>query len=128
MKRNEAIAGIMNFKKYNPSVEVKENHERAHGRLPMQWYYLPNVGRYNSFELKFHNDYNWLISACIELKKYEHSHVHGTKLDGLFQKIMSIRLININHHQLWTLVSDYAITLLQQKQTEANGTNSQSRS
>jgi hypothetical protein len=108
----------MLFKPYIPSNNIKQTYEGMYGVSGLKFYYLPNVGRYNSFELKFHNDYNWLISACIELKKYEHAQLPGTKLYDLYQKILQVQLININLENLWIAISDYCLQVKMQKQIE----------
>ena len=115
--RNEAIAELMKFKRYIPSNAVQEAHHKIHNS-PIKWYYLPGVGRYNSFELKFHSDYNWLMSAVIGLKKYEGLDKKGSKLDRIFIAINTTRLVDLDREKLWHMISDYSIELLIQKQIE----------
>jgi hypothetical protein len=90
----------------------------------LEWFYLPNVGRYNNFELKFEKDWNWLISAVIEMQKYQHTFepryfkTYNHKLAVIFNEISKIQLYNLNLMQLWVLVSDFALELQLQKQIE----------
>lgn len=113
-RRNEAIAELMGFKTYIPNDKVAKSHREKY-QAPMRWFFIPAVGRYNSFELKFDKDYNWLMSAVITLKKYEHSHKPDSKLERIFRLILNIKLIDINKEKLWILVSDYSQELLNQK-------------
>jgi hypothetical protein len=126
IQRNDAIAQIMGFKKYIPAHGTKTVYEQLYANIHMQWYVVPGIGRYNSFELKFDSDWNWLISACIELKKYEYVHTklhpgdkgfdHTTNL--LYWKILNIKLINVDLADLFIKVSDYCLEVLRQKQAE----------
>jgi hypothetical protein len=121
-RRNTAIADMLKFKRYVPSTDVLAAHTEQYRHflsdLPLKWYHIPNVGRYNSFELKFDRDWNWLISAIIEMKKYDLSHKPGSKLERIYEAIRSTRSIYFNLHELWTLVSDYALELLRIKELE----------
>lgn len=107
----------MGFKTYLPNDKVAKSHREKY-QAPMRWFFIPGIGRYNSFELKFDKDYNWLMSSVIMLKKYEHSHKLDSKLERIYRLILNIKLIDVNKEKLWILVSDYAMELLLQKSKE----------
>lgn len=118
-KRNEAIAELMKFKRYLPSSTVAQSHSERYNAMPMQWYWVPEVGRYNSFELKFDRDWNWLVSALIELGKYKHAYLGKTdKLSNIYNHIRTTQPFDFDKKKLWIAVSDYALELLRLKEAE----------
>jgi hypothetical protein len=118
MQRNEAIAELMGFKKYIPSSEVRSVHEREYPLTPIQWFFVPGIGRYNSFELKFDSDWNWLISCVIELNKYKYTHQQGTRLFDLFSLISGTNILDLNMKHLWIDISNYALEVRRIKNLE----------
>jgi hypothetical protein len=118
-QRNEAIAELIGFKKYLPSEEIKKVHEKQYPGS-MRWYFVPGIGRYNSFELKFDSDWNWLISACVELKKFRNTHLHASILWQAFTEIEVQNIIDLDLKKLWKLVSDYALLIVKIKRTESS--------
>lgn len=119
-RRNEAIAEMLLFKKYLPSELIASHHNRQYNNQPMKWFYIENVGRFNSFELKFHSDWNWMVSAVIEMKKYQYTHTVDNKLKRIYELILATKIVDLDLTKLWTLVSDYALELQKQKQIETN--------
>lgn len=117
--RNELLCDLLGFKRYIPNKAVAEDHEKLHKRK-LRWFVIPSVGNYCSLELRFHFDYNWLISAVIEFRKYDGLDKPDTHLYGLYQKIKNTSVINIQREDLWRKLTDYAIAIYQQKQKEQN--------
>lgn len=117
-RRNEAIARLMNFKRYIPSERVREDHAALYD-APMKWFHIPNVGKYNSFELRFHDDWNWLVSACCEFRKYFKTNPPGSKLEELFREIQNTNILFLEINELWLKVSDYALEVLNQMKEES---------
>lgn len=118
MLRNEAIADLLQFKQYLPSKEVEEAHKDHYPKVPVRWFYIPNVGRYNSFELRFNSDWNWMVSCIIELRKYRGTHKPYSELDSLFNLIASTKILDLDLKILWLEVSDYALAIINQKNQE----------
>ena len=131
-RRNDAIAQLLKFKRYVPSACVRTEHENQlaakgiSGYIPMNWYYLPGVGRYNNFELKFHSDWNWLASAIIEMQKYKSIYEakeapkKNDKLAAIYMYLKEmLGSMNWDRKTIWTVVSDYALELLSVKEMEA---------
>lgn len=125
-KGNDAIAEMMGFKNYIPSETVLKSHENIYAQynLPMRWYVVPGIGRYNSFELRFHCDWDWLVSAIIEMKKYRAGHTVKpiTTLEQVLQmlwhQLEDIKPIDFDKKVLWVVVSQYALTLKLIKEQE----------
>lgn len=119
--RNEAIADMLGFKQYLPSQRVKESHIEHYPKVPIRWFMIPGIGRYNSFELKFDKDWNWMVSVLIEMKKYENAFevsISEFELRTLFNKIQYTSVIDLDLKTIWTLVSEFAMELRKQKDLE----------
>jgi hypothetical protein len=99
-------------------MDVLERDSKLYQNMPIKWFYLPGVGRYNSFELKFQRSWDWLISAIIEMRKYRGVDKPGTKLHTIFTLIQRMQPFDFDIHELWIYVSDYCLELLQQKEIE----------
>jgi hypothetical protein len=115
--RNEAIADIIGWKKYLPATDIRKSHEELY-KAPMQWYHIPGIGNYNSFELKFHSDWNWLMSCVLEMKKYYGIDKPESKLCSYFNQIHCTPILYLDMKKLWMAVSDYCMELLKQKREE----------
>lgn len=115
--RNELLCVLLGFKKYIPNSGVAKDHEQLYKRQ-LRWFVIPGIGNYNSAELRFHCDYNWLISAVIEFKKYDGLDEYGTRLYLLYQKLKQANVLDIQREDLWRKLTDYAIAVWQQKQKE----------
>lgn len=99
-------------------------HLSRYKATQIKFYDVPGVGRYCEFELKFHEDYNWLISAMLEVfAKYKHTHTAKaehlySQLDRAFIRLSEIRLLHFDKYTLWRLLTDYAQLLLMKKEHE----------
>ena len=117
--RNELLCILLGFKNYIPNSGVAKDHEQLYKRQ-LRWFVIPGIGNYNSAELRFHCDYNWLISAVIEFKKYDGLDKPNTVLYGLYEKLKKTNVLDIQREDLWRKLTDYAIAVWQQKQKEIN--------
>lgn len=126
-ERNDAICQLIGFKTYLPKRDVKQFYTEKHGASSFQlkWWHLPNVGNFNSFDLRFHADYNWLMSAVLEFKKYKNVDRENTHLSILFNNINNLNIFDITLSELWFSLSEYAVRLLKQKALEHGDQNSQ---
>lgn len=113
--RNTAIAELLNFKLYIPNHSTLEEHKKLYRTNVLRWYVIPGVGKYCNAELRFHCDYNWLISASLEFcSKYKNSNKVG-ELKNLYDRFSNIKIENLDKKELWIKLSDYALELLKQK-------------
>jgi hypothetical protein len=93
----------------------------------LKWYVIPNVGRFNNYELRFHCDWNWLMSATLEvLQKYEmvytftNSKFPENECERTYCLLRETPLPHVTMYNLWLKLSDYAIALVNQLEHDSN--------